>query len=407
MSSGSNLYRIFILGAGFSRPAGLPLAAELWEEVRHRAGRLSGRAAQFRGDLDTYIEFRRDCDGITLTPEEVDFEDFLGFLDIEHHLGLRGSDTWSRDGNEAQVVVKTLIGQVLAEATPAPDRIPDLYIRFAEGLQPNDYVLTFNYDVLLERALEAIQKPFRLFPQRLQNVRPTGAEVDTSREEVILLKLHGSMDWFDRAQYGELEAQWREQGLDSGPPHPVFRNTTELQVLPLLEGPRFPNDPLREMHRVRRIEALYRRPILFHCTPWLLNPSSAKMLYSGALRDFWYGMGDAGALNFGLAIIGFSLPPQDDYARQVLYRIVKNYQESYWDEEVFDRKKSPLVLVDARKSKEQKDELEKRYAFVDWTKASVYMNGFDDDAIDLLFGGSFGARSLTRRSKRRPRAGRA
>ncbi|MFI5367048.1 MAG: hypothetical protein ACHQ4J_15655, partial [Candidatus Binatia bacterium] len=91
----------------------------------------------------------------------------------------------------------------------------------------------------------------------------------------------------------------------------------------------------------------------------------------------------------------------------VLYRIVKNYQEVYWDEEVFDRKKSPLVLIDARKSKEQKDELEKRYAFVDWTKASVHMNGFDDDAIDLLFGGSFGTRSLIRRSRRRPRAGRA
>lgn len=358
---------------------------ELWEEVRRRAERLSGSAEKFHDDLETYIQFRRDCDGITITAEEVNFEDFLAFLDIEHHLGLRGSDTWSRDGNEGQVVVKTLIGQILAEGTP--EKIPELYIRFAKGLQPNDYVLTFNYDVLLERALEAIRKPFRLFPQRLQNVRTTYAEVDTSREEVIVLKLHGSIDWFDRGQYGERETQWREQGLGSGPPHPVFRNARELEVVPLLEGPRFPTDPLQAMHRVKRVKQLYRQPILFHCAPWLLNPSSAKMLYSGPLQDFWYGLGEAGALYFGLAIIGFSLPPQDDYARQVLYRIVKNYQEVDWNEEVFDRKKSPLVLIDARKSKEQKDELRKRYAFVDWTKARVYTNGFDDDAIDLLFGG--------------------
>jgi len=67
----------------------------------------------------------------------------MRFLDIERFLGMRGVDTWSRAGNEATVVVKTLIGEILAWLTPTPDHIPSLYLDFARGLQPDDYVLTF------------------------------------------------------------------------------------------------------------------------------------------------------------------------------------------------------------------------------------------------------------------------
>jgi len=261
-----------------------------------------------------------------------------------------------------------------------------VYRRFAAGLQPDDHVLTFNYDVLLERALDSVGKPFRLFPQRFQNVRPGLAEVDTSRKEVVILKLHGSIDWFDRAQYREREAAFAPQGSRSRPPHPVFANTASLDVVPLVEGPRFPTDPLRDMHRVRKLEDLYRRSFLFLCTPWLLSPSSMKMLYASTLRDFWYGLGDAGALNFDLAIIGFSLPRQDDYARQVLYRLVTNYQTANWNKDIFGLRKRPLILVDRRHTAEELAELRIRYAFVDWAKTQTYMSGFDDNALDLLIG---------------------
>lgn len=166
----SKRFGIYILGAGFSRPAGLLLAPEFWNEVRRRGQAMSGRASQFRDDLDTYIEYKKNFDGIELTPEQVSFEDFIAFLDVEHYLGLRGKDTWSSHGNETQVVVKTLIGEILAEYMSSKDRIPELYLRFAKILKPNDYILAFNYDVLIERALEAASVPFRLFPDRYKVV---------------------------------------------------------------------------------------------------------------------------------------------------------------------------------------------------------------------------------------------
>jgi hypothetical protein len=66
-------------------------------------------------DLASYVEFKKECDGVSLQPDEVMFEEFLGYLDVEHFLGLRGKETWSKEGNETQVIVKTLICQILTE----------------------------------------------------------------------------------------------------------------------------------------------------------------------------------------------------------------------------------------------------------------------------------------------------
>src|ERR1700722_17915065 len=147
-------YGIYILGAGFSRPAGLPLANELWPEIRNRAKATNGRADRhFKKDLQDYIDYKRACDGEILSPDDVPFEEFIAYLDVEHYLGLRGSDTWSSDGNETQILVKTLISEILTERTPQKGCIPELYLEFARLLKPMDVVITFNYDVLLERAL--------------------------------------------------------------------------------------------------------------------------------------------------------------------------------------------------------------------------------------------------------------
>lgn len=380
------VFRIIILGAGFSKAAGLPLAGELWREIRKRARRLHGRAEQFDTDLRAYIDFRRDCDGVELTPEQVDFEDFLRFLDIEHYLGFRGSDTWSEDGNEGQIVVKTLIGEILVEHTPSVADMPELYLRFADKLQPDDIVLTFNYDILLERALQAVGKPYRLFPDRYESVHHDGGGiVDSTRQEVLVLKLHGSIDWFSRAEYAEREEQYRRVRPSSRPEHLIFTHVDELEVTKLLEGPRPPDEPLNQIYRVGRVEELYKKDIMFYATPWLLAPSTMKIVYSGKLKDFWWGLGSGGVLNFGLAIVGYSLPHQDDYARQAIYSLVTNYQTEYWGKDVGEFRKSPLVIVDRRQGEEGSKWFDDRYGFVDRSRATLYFDSLDEKAVDLIF----------------------
>jgi hypothetical protein len=77
---------VFVLGAGFSQPARLPLASELWSEVRRRAEAMTGRAEKFQSDLNDYIQFVADCEGVKPNPNDVNFEKFLSYLDVEFHL---------------------------------------------------------------------------------------------------------------------------------------------------------------------------------------------------------------------------------------------------------------------------------------------------------------------------------
>lgn len=153
----------------------------------------------------------------------------------------------------------------------------------------------------------------------------------------------------------------------------------------LIDGPRHDTDPLRNVYRAKNLKAVYEKDLLFRATPRILAPSTAKLLYATRLNDFWEGMGYAGYYNFGMAIIGFSLPPQDDYARQILYELVTNYQRYNWDNEVFGLRKSPLTIVDFFSDAVAEERLRKRYRFVDWSRADLSGDGFDLASLDKIF----------------------
>ena len=169
-------FRVVVLGAGFSRLAGFPLGPGLWTEVLACLDADLGQDNYVRGDLESFRAYKRDVSGQELAVEEVDFEEFISFLDAEHYLGLRGSDTWSREGNESQLALRWCIGKVLCTRLAALETLPVPYLRFAESLRPSDIVLTFNYDSLLERSLDLTSRPYRLFPDRYSHLGITKAK---------------------------------------------------------------------------------------------------------------------------------------------------------------------------------------------------------------------------------------
>jgi hypothetical protein len=379
-------FRLIILGAGFSRPAGFPLATDLWNEIRETAAHFSPdlRAYKFNEDLDHYIEFCKEANGDVLTPETVDFEDFMRFLDVEHYLGLPGSDTWSKDGNESTIVTKFLIGSILARCVNAIKEVPQLYLEFSRRIQPHDTVITFNYDTLLERALDAIGKPYRLFPTRFKSLTEFGGIVDSTRDEVVILKVHSSIDWFDRSGF-ERRIAWHKSQKAPPPEDIIFSHEAALGLERLVDGPRHNTDPLRNVYRAKNLKALYAKSLLFMATPRILPPSAAKLLYANQMNDFWEGMGNAGYYNFGMAVVGFSLPAQDDYARQILYEFVINYQRYNWERDEIGRKKTPLAIVDFFPDAASEARFRERYRFVDWSRADLSGKGFDLASLDKIF----------------------
>jgi hypothetical protein len=95
-------------------------------------------------------------------------------------------------------------------------------------------------------------------------------------------------------------------------------------------------------------------------------------------------MNEFGAANSRLSIIGYSLPAHDDYARQVLYRIVTNYQRVQIDEvRPWAATKEPLMIVDFQ-SNQNIAEFRRRYAFVDWDKTNLFLDGFNQEVVGKL-----------------------
>jgi len=352
--------------------------------VRRQAKERFGRENAIERDLADYLMFRERVDGVSLSPEsnEFDYEDFIAFLDVEHYLGLRGSDTWSDAGNEGQLMLKRLIGKIIHERTmEALDALPSFYLRFAESLAPSDIVVTFNYDVLLERSLEWVGNPYRLFPNRYSKIGAASNVVDSSREEVTVLKMHGSVDWFSRKSFEILEEAHRPFGTKAR--DAIFSHPEVFRPTPLVDGPRNSDDPLLRIYRIDA-DKFYREPYPRE-TPVILSPSRVKIIYSDPVKEFWYGFQGAGGLNLCVGIIGFSLPGHDEYVRQSIYGLVHNFQHANLDLEFQGRRKTKLKLIDYRPDDASQREYRERFRFVDWARADVAFQGFGDSAVEMLF----------------------
>ena len=303
-------FRLLFLGAGFSVPAGLPLGAALFRHVRRVINGDQGTDNHVERDIARFIEYLERCFGRNVLPDEIDCEEFLGFLDVEHYLGLKGKDTFSAEGNESQLMIRRAIGKVIHSMTPRGDAIPDVYRRFAGQLNSSDYICTFNYDTLLEQALELEGVPYRLYPQRYSDVGPTSCIIDTDTpDELAVIKLHGSIDWYSRQGFDVLN----QQAIDAPElypighqtKHPIFGYDASIPSRQLTDGPRPADDSLQLLYRVDDVERAHAQP-WWNCSPFILSPSTAKLYNAQPLMEFWRGLQRGGGTNLSLGIIGYS-----------------------------------------------------------------------------------------------------
>ena len=117
-------HRLFVLGAGFSAPGGLPLGNGLLERVRedvHSSFQLSG----WDGTLEQEIG-----EWSSLYPgESIDLERVLAYSHRKHYLRLIGSDEYFDHGSRSIVAARRAIQRILIQATPSDT--PRLYQDFA------------------------------------------------------------------------------------------------------------------------------------------------------------------------------------------------------------------------------------------------------------------------------------
>lgn len=188
---------IFFLGAGFSKPAGLPLGDELFSEVMRIAKSTGIYEYSLAQSINEYLAYFSAVVGRKITEEEINLEKFMSYLDIDRHLKLHGDDY---SGSEE--FIKNLIAYVLySQEQKITTNQFLLYKHFVERLTLGDIIFTFNYDTILEKALREKNVPYRLYSFKNKYDQETGQLLLDGAEEVIIYKMHGAINWFDKTDY--------------------------------------------------------------------------------------------------------------------------------------------------------------------------------------------------------------
>ena len=374
---------IFFLGAGFSQPAGLPLGNELFPKVLDAAKIKGLYEKKLEYAIFECLEYYHAVTGKKITDDEISLEEFISYLDISRHLLLEGGDYTAPEEE-----FKNLIAYVLHhhESRISKDQFA-LYEKFAEQLSLDDIVFTFNYDTVLEKALARKNIPYRYYPFRLKYDDRDGSLLIDWKEEVIIHKMHGSINWFDKSYYRDWKNSWLERGFDGEPPFIVFDGSMEGDVHRLLDEPYKQSDSLRNIFIVDNLERYFRiyfeaKNRLVSDSPLIIAPSHHKMVNLSYLSEFWNGFSNVIIGANKIIIIGFSLPAHDEYIRQPLYWYIKHFHSHG---ESISGKKSNLKIVDFKTNQMEIDKFKENYRFVDEQKTDYYFDGFNEGAIDFIF----------------------
>lgn len=296
--------RVFILGAGFSKQAGMLLATELTEPLFDRFKKLN---------LDKvfswykWLKQRMDWLGYSINIEQV-FD--LAYFDaealrmVQHRcpLGRNAGDVpWSKAEHIENWLLwmeHDLANVVWDKQKEAKQKLETIS-KFSKNLQEDDVVLTFNYDTLLENSLSE-QKIDWWY----------GFEQEEKKIGMIILKMHGSINWkiANRGESSSNELLFRKEDIhitECGEPVP---NEPEYKY----DLARVHNEKvdgfIREKEYLKWKEPYYDVGIagLGAHKPLHLLPGSGEVWFT-AMKTLWEA--------HEIYVVGFSLSPFDSMSR--------------------------------------------------------------------------------------------
>ena len=341
--------------------------------------RLDFRGYDWEGPLEQEIE-----EWTSLYPgQPINLERVLAYSHRKHYLRLIGSQEYFEHASRSIAAARPAIQQILIQATPSDT--PTLYRNFAKMLCPNDVVLTFNYDTLLEQALDNIGKPYTLTPE-------WWLEKDLSKSEpkyVDLSKLHGSIDWYDRHYHDDVMRWFKEKGNDVPDRDPIFGPAPSVPSEPLSRRQTKEVFGSRILPRVFRVPNHRKHfPIVDETgvcmVPFILPPAYDKLLGYDAILDLWENLHRTYDVFSSIVVIGYSLPSYDSYAYEALGRLLVDYQRvgdaTYWG-----HRRVPIQLVTLADS--EKHALES-IPFLEPGKTRIWHQGFSADSLNWIDGGT-------------------
>lgn len=216
--------RVWILGAGFSRPLGGPLLPDLLSETMQTQIRVRhpDATALVTSGTRLYKRYRRG-----LRTEWADAEQFLVFLEraavdgTPQHRQLSKSnvpvDCAQFDRVARRLVAAECSAFIHGESVDSEHWLP--FRAWGSAIDANDTLISFNYDLVLEHLRQDSQRLAALKEQdwdvppirRVENTKPINPGA------ARLYKLHGSVDWKlgDDGTFSVAKPWWFLNDIDS------------------------------------------------------------------------------------------------------------------------------------------------------------------------------------------------
>jgi hypothetical protein len=185
--------RVFVLGAGFSKQAGMPLAAQLTEllikDFKVRGNKFLGKWFKNLGNRIEWLNKSSPERSWSLSVEE--FFDFAPYDVLAYQMRALSSPSgacalYTQRAQEIQQALKQMeayLWRVIIDTQKNVVANLDGITRFSKKLRPDDTVITFNYDTLLEYSLSH------------QNADWHYGFSSENGKGVPILKMHGSVNW--------------------------------------------------------------------------------------------------------------------------------------------------------------------------------------------------------------------
>lgn len=274
--------KVFVLGAGVASTYGCPLTKDLLREAIESSPRrrMVGRIKEII--RYTYPEFREEDRNYP------NIEDFLNLLEVwkEFNSKIQRKPAYSDFDIEQ---VRTYVIRILVELLDKkPDNISKDHtiVNFAKCLSPNDVIITFNWDLGIETALNEVDWlndwHYRL-PRK------------ATRGDVVLLKAHGSIDWFKTEDITFISRKQR------------FCLDDALGQISVLNSWDFPKYKGRE-----------------ELIPFIIPPTLGKSLEQGEITGIWVDIYKALQRAERIYVFGYSVPEADLHARFTLRAAIQN-----------------------------------------------------------------------------------
>lgn len=274
--------RVFVIGAGVSASCGIPIARDI---LRYAILDLRRRSASEAHRVHSLLRFLYPAFDKELG-NYPNIEDFLNFIEVAKDFNAEfvESTLWSADKLRKvnRITLKAVtdyIWSLMGDATK--QRSVNDFVK--NNLRAGDTIITFNWDLTMERALED-------YPG------DPGFEYRYSRKksaDFVLLKPHGSVDWFERTKLKGMKCEKK-----------VEKHDDELCYYPNFDHSENP-----ELGRV---------------APVIVPPVSSKNFKYRFLHRIWGDVLRSVSDATEMHILGYSLPREDQFAKFVFRRAIRN-----------------------------------------------------------------------------------